>query len=274
MSGDGKGTLKVKILSLEEVGEEADDWDRGVKRWRKRRPLDPDEDITPVFGLSIETAVPESRTLLPVMEDGTIGIGYDYPRSIRNGHSVTPIQFLTLDAFDPTPMGGLWDMVLKEGLEAEIVSDMRLLEPDLDSIIFLTSAGPGSGILLGFRNGGRRFPISTYGDGMKKLLALRLSFVGAENGALLIDEIDAGLHWTVMEEMWKFVIEVASRLNVQVFATTHSDDCIQGLGSLLRNCPDLEEQVSLQKVTRLLSKAVCLQGDQISIAVAQDIEVR
>ena len=105
---------------------------------------------------------------------------------------------------------------------------------------------------------------------MRRLLALRLSL----KGILLIDEIDAGLHWTVMEEMWQLMGEVARRLNVQVFATTHSFDCIRGLGSLLRNRPQLKNQVSSRKVTRLLSEAVCLQGDQIRIAVKQDIEVR
>ena len=270
----GAHKLEVKILALEEVGEEADDWDRDVKRWLQKRTFDPDEDGTPVLGMSIDVGVAASRILLPIMEDGTIGIGYGYRRSVRNGHSGNPVHFLTLDAFDPASMGGMWDTVVKEGLEAEIVSDMKLLEPDLDSIHFLTQAGPGSSILIGLRNGGNRPPIGTYGDGMRRLLALRLSFVGTANGVLLIDEIDTGLHWTVMEEMWQFVIEVARRLNVQVFATTHSLDCLRGLGSLLGNRPELEKEVSLQKVTRSLSEAVCLKGDQIRIAAEQEIEVR
>lgn len=275
-SDNGKGTLKVKILSLEEVGEEADDWELRVKQQKMQRTLfDSDEDVTPVFGMSIDRGAHERKIVLPVMEDGPIGIGYEVSiRRMRKGHSGNPVHFLTLDAFDPASMGGLWDTVLEKGVEAEIVSDMKLLEPDLDSIIFLSSAGPGSGILLGLRNGGRRLPIGSYGDGMRRLLELRLSFVGAENGVLLIDEIDAGLHWTVMEEMWQLVVEVANRLNVQVFATTHSYDCIRGLGSLIRNRPELEDQVSLQKVTRSLTEAVCLQGDQIKVAVEQDIEVR
>ena len=278
-SDNGKGTLKVKILSLEEVDEEVDDWDLRVKKWQQRGLLGLDEDVPPALAMLIDMGVPEREILLPVMEDGTIGIGYERslrsPRSLRNSHSTTPVHFLTLDAFDPASMGGMWDTVLEEkGLEDEIVSDMKLLEPNLDSIHFLTRSEFSSGILIGLCNSGRRLPIGTYGDGMRRLLALRLSFVGAANGVLLIDEIDTGLHWTIMEEMWQFVVEVASRLNVQVFATTHSYDCIRGLGLLLRNHPDLEEQVSLQKVDRLLPEAVCLQGDQIRVAVEQDIEVR
>ncbi|HHC24806.1 MAG TPA: ATP-binding protein [Desulfobacterales bacterium] len=42
---------------------------------------------------------------------------------------------------------------------------------------------------------------------------------------LLIDEIDTGLHFTVMENMWRLITQTAKRLDVQVFATTHNSDC-------------------------------------------------
>ena len=272
-SEGGKYTLSVRVRSLDEVGEDSDFWDRRTKQWLQRGSLDQDEEAVPVLGLSIDGGPAGRQASLPVMDDGTV-MFESYPRSIRNGAYGTPVHFLTLDSFDPASMGGMWDTVLAEGREAEIVDDMRLLEPDLDSIHFLTSGRLGSGILVGLRNGGRRLPIGTYGDGMRRLLALRLSFVGTANGFLLIDEIDTGLHWTIMEEMWQFVVEVARKSNVQIFATTHSYDCIQGLGSLIQSRPDLKEEVSIQKVDTALKQAVCLRGDQIKVAVEQDIEVR
>ena len=171
-------------------------------------------------------------------------------------------------------MGGRWNTVLTRGLEAEIVDDMKLFEPDLDSIHFLTSVGSRSGVLVGLRGRGHRLPIDSYGDGMRRLLAMRLSFVGAANGFLLIDEIDTGLHWTIMEDMWRLVVEVARRSNVQIFATAHGYDCIRGLGSLIQSRPDLEEEVSIQKIHGSLKQAACLRGDQIRVAVEQNIEVR
>ena len=278
-SDDGRYSLSVRVRPLDEVGEDSEDseyWDRRRKQWLRRALLDQDEEAVPVFGLSIDGGPAGRQVDLPIMDDGTV-LFEPYPRSIRNGANGAygaPVHFLTLDSFDPASMGGMWDTVLAEGREAEIVDDMRLLEPDLDSIHFLTSGRLGSGILVGLRNGGRRLPIGTYGDGMRRLLALRLSFVGTADGFLLIDEIDTGLHWTIMEEMWRFVVEVARKSNVQIFATTHSYDCIQGLGSLIRSRPDLEEEVSIQKVDASLKQAVCLRGDRIKVAVERDIEVR
>ena len=57
-------------------------------------------------------------------------------------------------------------------------------------------------------------------------------------------------------EMWQFVVEVARRLNVQVFATTHSYDCIRGLGSLVQSRPELMDHVSIQKVGTSLKQKV------------------
>ena len=272
-SDDGKRTLSVRILSLEEVGEEADDWDPRLKLRLQRRLFDSDDEIAPMFGMSIDRGVAERQIVLPVMEDGST-VFERHPRFVRDGIPGTPVHFLTLESFDPASMGGMWDTVLAEGSETQIVDDMRLLEPALDSIHFLTSGARRSGILLGLRSGGRRLPIGTYGDGMRRLLALRLSFIGTSNGYLLIDEIDTGLHWTIMQEMWQFVVEVARKSNVQIFATTHSYDCIKGLGSLIKSRPDLKEEVSIQKVDTSLAQAVCLRGDQITVAVDQDIEVR
>lgn len=121
-----------------------------------------------------------------------------------------------------------WNDVIAEGREDEIAGDMRLLVPEIASIHFLTSSTlRGSTALVGLRRGGRRMPIGSYGDGLRRLLALRLALHGANHGFLLIDEIDAGLHWTVMEGVWRLLVEVAKDADAQIFATTHSQDCIR-----------------------------------------------
>ena len=272
-SDDGGRALSIKILLPDEVGEGAEEWGRRRSRWSQQGLFDPDETSRPVFGLSIDRGAPEKTIVLPIMEDGTL-LFERHPEWIRNGPPGTPVHFLTLESFGTVHMGEMWNAVLTEGREAEIVDDMKILEPDLDSIHFLMSSGYGSRILLGRRNGGKRLPIGTYGDGMRRLLALRLSFVGTANGFLLIDEIDTGLHWTIMEDMWQFIVEVGRKANVQIFATTHSYDCIRGLASLLETQPHLTDEVSIQKVDSSLKQAVCLRGEQIRVAVAHDIEVR
>lgn len=255
--------LKVTIYSLEEMSDPD----------LFRRPSYVDDSSDPAFAMRIVSSEQAKETLFPISEDSSI---LDYrPVSRSNDSLERPVRFLSLESFASAAMGRAWNEILTTGREAEIVKDMELLLPDIDSIHFLTSDRPtGTGILVGRRGTGRRMPIGSYGDGMRRLLAFRLALVGAVNGFLLIDEIDAGLHWTVMEDVWRLLVEVAHRSNVQVFATTHSKDCIDGLAMLIRAHPDLADQVSIHNVDSSLPQAVSIPGAQIPVAVDQDIEVR
>ncbi|MCY3759688.1 MAG: AAA family ATPase [Gemmatimonadetes bacterium] len=269
-SGDGR-ELSATIHSLDELGEDAYQWE--ARRNERRRELDEDEETEPAFGLRIAPGAEKEAVALPISEDGTI-LHFSRRPTWRNSLSLSPVRFLGLESFVSERMGDAWDKVLAEGLEDEIAEDMRLLVPEIDSVHFLTGRlGPG-GILVGLQGGGGRMPIGSYGDGLRRLLALRLALVFATDGYLLIDEIDAGMHWTVIEDLWRLLVEVADRCNVQIYATTHSYDCVRGLGMLVRSRPGLAEKVSLQKVHADLDHAVPIRGEQIGTAVKQEIEVR
>ena len=241
-----------------------------------------DDDIDQSYPLVLQM---EGNTLklppLPVTESGSLStrhLRFRRPWS-ETGTPPPPVQFVTPESLDLDPMREMWDRVLTEGREAEVIAAMRILETNLESIHFLTSDASRtrsgrSGALLGFHGGGRRIPLGSFGDGMRRLLALSLSLIQTGRGVLLVDEIDTGIHWTVMEEMWRMVIDTARRNSVQVFATTHSYDCLRGLASLVESRPDLVQDVSTQKIERALDKAVHFDATDIQAAIEQNIEVR
>lgn len=109
---------------------------------------------------------------------------------------------------------------------------------------------------------------------MRRLLALSLALASAAEGFLLIDEIDTGLHWSIMEDMWNLVVDAARTASIQVFATTHSLDCIVGLAGLLKKRPDLSDAVSIQKIERQLDHSVSFGTDDIVTATDLSIELR
>ena len=266
-SPDGQQSLTATILSLDEVAED----DRWARRMKRQQRLDSDEEPEEaMFGLSLVRDA-QQPIVIPVGENGTL-LQRFWRDPMRDGASPkAEVRFLN---FDLQSMRVAWNALLSDGREAEIEKAMRILIPEIRSIHFLAGDRRRGGILVGQRNGKPRLPIGSYGDGMRRLLAISLALVGTENGCLLIDEIDTGFHWTVMEDLWLLVVEAAQRLNVQVFATTHSYDCIQGLGALVRSRPDLAKQVAIQKVHQSLKQAVCIPGKEIQIAGEQGIEVR
>jgi AAA15 family ATPase/GTPase len=70
-------------------------------------------------------------------------------------------------------------------------------------------------------------PIRSLGDGMQRLLGIALALVNAKDGLLLVDEIENGLHYSIQTDLWRLIFQLAQKLNVQVFATSHSWDCIR-----------------------------------------------
>ena len=203
--------------------------------------------------------------LLPVNENGVLS-NVTFPE-------MPPRAARFLD-FDPRSMHTTWNSVLAESRSTEVLEALHFLEPEVDEIVYPTGGEPRRGIELGHRDSDRRLPIGSYGDGMRRLLALSLGLIGMTDRCVLIDEIDTGLHWTVMEDMWRLVVDTAHRANVQVFATTHSYDCIRGLGALVRSRPELANDLAIHKMHRSLAQSVCIPGTEIAVAVEQDIEVR
>lgn len=213
--------------------------------------------------------------VFPATDDGSLHLTSQVARTSGLDASA---RFVTAAPSGVDSMRRMWDAVVLEAREAEVVDAMKFIEQDLTSIHFLSTRaylfGDVGDVVLGFQPGTRRVPIGSHGEGTRRLLALALSLTQLSGGVLLIDEIDTGLHWTVLEDMWKLVIDGATRAGIQIFATTHSFDCIRGLAALAASRPDLASNVSVQKVERTLDRAVRFDTADVKRAVDGDIELR
>ena len=112
------------------------------------------------------------------------------------------------------------------------------------------------------------------GEGITRLLFLVLNLVESEGGYLLIDEIDTGLHYSVMVKMWKLVVETARRLDIQVFATSHSLDCVQALAGLYESEPDVRNDISLHRIEKGAEVSIRYSADEILSAARRQVETR
>lgn len=117
-------------------------------------------------------------------------------------------------------------------------------------------------------------PIGDLGDGIWRMLSLALALAMSANGVLLIDEIDTGLHFTVMDQMWQLVSAAAEKLNVQVFATTHSRDCVESLAVICHSDSRSEGRVSIQRIEPERGRSVSISEAEIVAVAKRGIEVR
>jgi hypothetical protein len=159
------------------------------------------------------------------------------------------------------------------GRQDEVLSTLRIIEPRLKSLAVSTSDGPA--MIYGDIGVGRRVPMSQMGEGMVRLLSLVLEIANASGGAVLIDEIENGLHYSVMSNVWKALAAAAHQADTQIFATTHSFECIRAAHEafLARDKYDFR----LHRLDRTENKpitSVTYDANMLSAALASDFEVR
>ncbi len=111
------------------------------------------------------------------------------------------------------------------GRHAMVLPALQLLEPRLRRLAVLITGG--APILNGDIGIAELIPLPLMGEGMVRLLSILLAIANAPGGVVLVDEIENGLHHSVMVGVWKALAEAARQYNTQVFATTHSWECIQ-----------------------------------------------
>jgi AAA15 family ATPase/GTPase len=199
---------------------------------------------------------------------GELALKKDFSLLIQNSFFLSNRQI----SFDE--IAKLWDKINLSPKEYIVIEALKIIIPDVERVGFSISPGMNT-IKLKLKDQTELVPLSSMGDGMNRILTLAMALVSTEKGVLLIDEIETGLHYEAQLDMWRLVLKTAQDLDVQVFATTHSWDCIAAFKEALQ---ELEDQ-SVAKLFRLDSKygklrAVEYDAEEIRIAVNQGIEVR
>ncbi|MBC8470484.1 MAG: AAA family ATPase [Planctomycetes bacterium] len=108
----------------------------------------------------------------------------------------------------------------------ELISSLKEIESDISDIrineVGILEADVGLCKLI---------PVNLMGGGIANSLSILLGMLDSEDGIVLIDEIENGLHHSIQQKIWKAVFKWAQNLNVQVFATTHSNECIRAFSN-------------------------------------------
>ena len=189
------------------------------------------------------------------------------------------VQFVRTSRMTPEDVVRTFSKFVLTPKHETIRQALRIIEPSVEDLVPVPIGayrtrfgrdGPG-GVVLRLRGVEDRVPIGSMGDGMWHMLGLALSIANADGGVLLIDEIDTGLHYSVMEDMWRMLSRAATARSIQVFATTHSRDCYESLAAIAQ---DDGSDVAIQRIDRGCGEAVTFSREAIVAAAERNIEVR
>jgi AAA15 family ATPase/GTPase len=119
-----------------------------------------------------------------------------------------------------------WYSKLEEKREdTKIIKTLQLIEPRLQELSILVKGHTPT--LYADINMNYLMPLPLFGEGMGRLLSIVLAIANAPGGIVLIDEIENGLHHSVLVKVWQAIADAARRADTQIFATTHSLECIR-----------------------------------------------
>ena len=206
-----------------------------------------------------------------------------YLASLRRDPRMPPpvtCEQLGPDTIESSELSRYWDNVALEPDEGKAIRALNLIYgEDVERITMIGDDKRSR------RIGGRRFMVKlkslkhrtslkSLGGGALRLCGVALALANSRNGFLLIDEAENGIHHTVQRDYWRMVLQTAHENKVQVFATTHSWDCVRGFAQAAVEDENIEGVlVRLEKENDRL-RAVRYSERKLRIAAEQGIEVR
>ena len=82
-------------------------------------------------------------------------------------------------------------------------------------------------------------PLSSFGDGVRRLLHIALKLASVKGGILLIDELESTIHTEALQNSFQWLAKWSKEMNVQIFATTHSLEAVDALLAVNESASDL-----------------------------------
>jgi predicted ATPase len=245
--------------------------------------IETSEEFLPLPTLSLNWSNGGSQEIhIPIGPQGAVSAEVSRFATRSAPGNGSPLRFVRAPSLNAESIAARFDDIVLTQEEDLVTQALKIIEPSIQRIASTGSERIRSngryaargGIFVRLKGVKDRIPIGSMGDGIWRMLGLALNLVHCANGILLVDEIDTGLHHTVMTEMWRFLYEAAKLYNVQVFATTHSRDCYQSLAAVCRDVVAEKSDITIQRIERGREEAVAYTEQEIIAAAEHDIEVR
>lgn len=117
--------------------------------------------------------------------------------------------------------------------------------------------------------------LNEFGDGIKHFSNILVILFSHKNTTIYLDEIENGIHFTKLDKLWEIIITISKEQNVQVFATTHSKECIESYNRVSRELEENEVSfINLSKNKANETIAIILDRGMFQSEIEQNHEVR
>jgi AAA domain, putative AbiEii toxin, Type IV TA system len=113
------------------------------------------------------------------------------------------------------------------GREAQLLEVLREIDARVSGVELLAPTSTEAELFVRLGSGTPLLPMAMMGDGFQRCFELGVTATAIDWPTLFVDEFDNGLHYSVLEPVWRWLATISAKRDLQVFATTHSEECIQ-----------------------------------------------
>ena len=127
--------------------------------------------------------------------------------------------------------------VIKDGDKDKIIRLLQMFDENILGFEVLPNSYMNSTSIYINHKKYKLMPLSSFGDGVKKVITLASAIVSAKGGILLIDEIETAIYKDMISEVFNWFVKACIEYKVQLVSTTHSleviDAMIEGIDNKL-----------------------------------------
>jgi len=211
-------------------------------------------------------------------------VSADFRRYVTVGNPM-PCSFIPTQLVAMNELANDWDSIALTEAEEIVKEAMKIILPEFENLTFVNDFSYSESkavrrvAKVKITGISRPVPLNSLGDGMLRILQLVLKLFSAKGGFLLIDEFENGLHYSVQEKVWSLLFELSEKLDIQIFATTHSWDCIESFAKVAMAKKDIDSVLfRVGKSVRTSDKgrviSTVFDQDQLYSITQSDVEVR
>ena len=159
-----------------------------------------------------------------------------------------------------------------QGRQDVLLRTLWHIEPRLKRLAMVIVAGQP--VLHGDIGLSRLVPLPLMGGGVERVASLVLGIANTPDGVVFVDEIENGLHYSVLQSLWEAIGSVAQEFNTQIFATTHSFECIKAAQKAFEGGEENDFRYHRLDRRDAQIHAVTFTKRQLATAIKTDLEPR
>jgi hypothetical protein len=207
--------------------------------------------------------------------------GVAEPQFVKDGFKVAmapdvpplpAVFFASVSPPSPEEIAGWLSQLSIQGTDREVVEAVRGVFSDVEDLS-IQVIGHAPAIYATIRHLKEKIPINLVSSGLPKLMAITLAITQKKGGLLYIDEIENGFHHEALISVWALISRLAEKYDMQVFASTHSAECLE---AATKGIAEPRSSLALLKLERVNGTSIVkrFSGEALRSAMIDGVEVR